>query len=561
MWEIVVALLCFLVCWILVNPLTRWRYQSIPGPLGWPVLGNLAEFSSKGLPDLCQDLDAKYGTVCKFWLGSQPWVVVSDPEIARRLSLRFNTRFGFDALNMFPHKELALQNMGLFQVSDMQLWRAARKAFDSSLLPPTSLAQYTQTMDSCVLRLVSKLKGVAASGQTVDMWRELGDMTLEVVGECAYGIDFHLVADGRQCSTQQQQLGVELVEACRTIFKQFSVSKASAYVPVQLLFPTLSPVVRLVANMFPDAGLQQALQARSLVGEVSRSLIAGWKAAHSSQSDQSPEGAPSNQARPPPTHAGSGAGPTHAGSGAGSPKTQAAASVCQRSFLSALLAGRREGLGGGAEGQSVRHLDDAEMVEQALTFLLAGYETTANTLAFVIYMLAVHPGAEARLVQEVDAFGRSRALDTSDLDQFPYVGAVVKETLRLHSPAGFTTRKALHRVQVQGKTIPRQAHIHTIHTSERFWPRASEFLPERFLPEGESTLGPKTASAHMPFGTGARMCPGYKFAQQEAKIALVRLFQSFTFTLAPGMPKVPRTVTGLTTGPADGVPVVVHRRT
>lgn len=45
------------------------------------------------------------------------------------------------------------------------------------------------------------------------------------------------------------------------------------------------------------------------------------------------------------------------------------------------------------------------------------YETTANTLAFVIYMLAVHPGAEARLVQEVDAFGRSRALDTSDLDQ------------------------------------------------------------------------------------------------------------------------------------------------
>lgn len=60
------------------------------------------------------------GAVCllQFWLGSQPWVVVSDPEIARRLSLRFNTRFGFDALNMFPHKELALQNMGLFQVSE-----------------------------------------------------------------------------------------------------------------------------------------------------------------------------------------------------------------------------------------------------------------------------------------------------------------------------------------------------------------------------------------------------------------------------------------------------------
>lgn len=53
---------------------------------------------------------------------------------------------------------------------------------------------------------------------------------------------------------------------------------------------------------------------------------------------------------------------------------------------------------------------------------------------------------------------------------------------------------------------------------------------------------------------------GYKFAQQEAKISLVRLFQNFTFTLAPGMPRSPRTVTGFTTGPADGVPVIVHRR-
>lgn len=63
--------------------------------------------------------------------------------------------------------------------------------------------------------------------------------------------------------------------------------------------------------------------------------------------------------------------------------------------------------------------------------------------------------------------------------------------------------------------------------------------------------------ASVPFPVALQ---GYKFANQEAKIVLVRLFQTFTFTLTPGMPKIPRTATGLTTGPADGVPVTVHSR-
>ncbi|MEW5314604.1 MAG: hypothetical protein WDW38_006087 [Sanguina aurantia] len=410
---------------------------------------------------------------------------------------------------------------------------------------PHSLAQYTPTMDRCVGRLVKKLKGFAASGQTVDMWAELGNMTLEVVGECAYGIDLHSVVDGRECSEQQAALGRELVMACRAVFRQGAVQEASAYVRLQMVLPkALSPAVRWLANTFPDAKQLEALRVRRHIREVSKTLIDGWRATHNTKDSVKATGSSDMPASD------------------GSPK-RTGLKISERSFLSTLLAGQGRA-DAALAGKEARGLDDVEIVQQAFIFIIAGYETTANTLAFAIYLLAVNPEAEARLVEEVDAFCQARAITTADLDKFPYADAVVKEALRLHAPVGSTIRLATEELQVLGKTIPKGAFLsfpaHTFHNSEHFWPRPTEFLPERFLPEGQATLGPTTPNAHMPFGMGARMCPGYKFAQQEAKISLVRLFQNFTFTLAPGLPRVPRTKTGLTTGPADGVPVVVHSR-
>ncbi|MEW5298011.1 MAG: hypothetical protein WDW38_003697 [Sanguina aurantia] len=566
--------------WAVLQPVKRWRYRNIPGPFGWPLVGNLYGIITKSIPVLVQELEAKHGPVFKFWFGGNIWVVLSDPDVARRLSLRFTQRPGFDYLNVLPHKELEINKLGLAATSDMALWRVARKAYDSSLLIPASLAQYTPTMDRCVLRLAKRLQQFAASGETVDMWRELGGMTLEVVGECAYGIDFHSVVDGRECSEEQQKLGQQLIEACRIVFQQGAIMEASRYVPAQLLFPVLGPLVRRVAAAFPDARYLKATQSRKLIRDVSESILADWKRSHALETSNA--GADSE------TTTGS-SSPSSAEDHGGAPpiKVSAQLSVSDRSFLNSMMLGRdqpppaaKDGFRGGeervsagkaaaargaGEGREARGpLDDAEVVAQALTFILAGYETTANTLAFVIYLLAANPGAEARLLQEVDAFGRSKAITTSDLEKFPYVDAVVKESLRLHSPAGSIARLSTEEVQALGKTIPTGSILmfptHSFQNSEQYWPRSTEFLPQRFLPEGQEKLGPSTVHATMPFGAGARMCPGYKFAQQEAKISLVRLYQNFTFRLAPGMPRTPKVKTGITTGPADGVPVVVHSR-
>lgn len=78
--------------------------------------------------------------------------------------------------------------------------------------------------------------------------------------------------------------------------------------------------------------------------------------------------------------------------------------------------------------------------------ILAGYETTANTLAYSIYLLSKHTAAQQQLLQEVDAFKQRPGYD--DLPSFPYAAAVINEALRLYPPATFLARTASQAVQV-----------------------------------------------------------------------------------------------------------------
>ena len=87
-----------------------------------------------------------------------------------------------------------------------------------------------------------------------------------------------------------------------------------------------------------------------------------------------------------------------------------------------------------------------QIAAQTNTMILAGYETTANTLAFSIYLLARNPDTQQRLLQEVDQFAGRPGYD--DLQHFPYSAAVINEALRLYPPATMLTRVATEDVQV-----------------------------------------------------------------------------------------------------------------
>lgn len=95
---------------------------------------------------------------------------------------------------------------------------------------------------------------------------------------------------------------------------------------------------------------------------------------------------------------------------------------------------------------------------QAFTSILAGYETTANAITFAIYCLATNPDKQTKMLEDIDAFGK-RKPQYADLEEgFPYVHAVVQETLRLYPPAPFTTREAV-QDQVLAGAQPICAHM------------------------------------------------------------------------------------------------------
>lgn len=204
-------------------------------------------------------------------------------------------------------------------------------------------------------------------------------------------------------------------------------------------------------------------------------------------------------------------------------------------------------------------LTDRQIAAQSNTMIAAGYETTAATLSFAVYLLARNPAAAAKLVEEIDEnCDGDGDISMPDLARFPYSEAVINETLRMMPAAVFVTREATVDATVGGIFIPKGTYIgipiYAMHYNERFFHEPATFRPERFLSPTEVA---RMQHAFVPFGMGPRMCIGLKLALEEARIALIRMYQRFTFHLDPTRNQVPLPVKiGITMSARDGVWVV-----
>lgn len=137
-------------------------------------------------------------------------------------------------------------------------------------------------------------------------------------------------------------------------------------------------------------------------------------------------------------------------------------------------------------------------------FLMAGYETTATSLTYATYELALNPDVQDKLCNEINAaIQPTGKLDYDILCRLPYLDAVISETLRMHSPAVKTTRitEQVHKIgnttvyPGQQVDIP----IHAIHHDEKYYTNPFKFDPERFMPHNRQNLVPYT---YLPFGGG-----------------------------------------------------------
>jgi cytochrome P450 len=214
---------------------------------------------------------------------------------------------------------------------------------------------------------------------------------------------------------------------------------------------------------------------------------------------------------------------------------------------------------GARDEESGAALSDREVFDELMTFVNAGHETTAVTLAWALYAIGRDPALRARLEAEVDAQLGADTPDLAALARLDLLGRTIREVLRLYPPGWAIPRQALGDDEIDGVRIPRGAlvmvPVYYLHRHAEFWSEPERFDPERWLPErGE----PRHAFAYLPFGLGGRRCVGEDFALLEIRAVLARTLQRFRVELDPEHPVVPKPL--LTMKPAHGVRIRIAAR-
>ena len=197
--------------------------------------------------------------------------------------------------------------------------------------------------------------------------------------------------------------------------------------------------------------------------------------------------------------------------------------------------------------------------DEALTFMLAGHETTANAMSWFWYLMSEHPEARDRMLAEVDDVLAGRRPTAGDLTRLPWTTACLQESQRYFSAVWMIGREAVeddvidaHHIR-KGTTV--LVPIHHIHHDERWWPDPEAFDPTRFLADAGKD---RPRSAYLPFGGGRRICIGQSFALMEMVLMAAIMSQRFTFDVQPDHP-VELEAT-LTLRPKRGVHVIARRR-
>ncbi|MFO1418003.1 MAG: cytochrome P450 [Methylotetracoccus sp.] len=190
--------------------------------------------------------------------------------------------------------------------------------------------------------------------------------------------------------------------------------------------------------------------------------------------------------------------------------------------------------------------DDGERtLDEIAVMLLAGHETTASTLSWLLWELARRPEqqdtAADALIPEVDDIDRAASGPDT-------VRAMIRETLRLYPPIAFFLRQAEQATTLRGKPVAAGDFVvvspWTLHRHRKLWTRPGEFIPERWL---APDAGPTARTSFMPFGMGPRTCPGAHFADVELREILRPILRRCRLSPAGG--RAPRPLGSLTSRP------------
>uniref|UniRef100_A0A8C9YKX8 Thromboxane-A synthase n=1 Tax=Sander lucioperca TaxID=283035 RepID=A0A8C9YKX8_SANLU len=529
------TLLCALSSRYSIYPFSVLSRCGIKHPKPIPFLGNLLMFR-QGFFNPLSDLIKTHGRVCGYYLGRRPVVVIADPDMLRqvmvrdfssfpnRMTIRFATKPMTDCLLMLRNER----------------WKRVR----SILTPSFSSAKMKEVRYECMVPLIntatnalmSNLNVSAESGQAFDIHRCFGCFTMDVIASVAFGTQVDSQNNPDDPFVRHAQM-----------FFSFSFFR-----PIMLFFLAfpfvMAPLARLIPNKRRDQmnqffihSIQRIIKQREEQPpeQRRRDFLQLMLDARTSKECVSLEDFDTAK---------------HAGElDPRNQQTQASASDPDDRLHPEEPPSRRP---------QKKMMTEDEVVGQAFVFLLAGYETSSNTLAFTCYLLAIHPECQCKVQEEVDDFfTRHESPDYTNVQELKYLDMVISETLRLYPPGFRFARDIDQDCVLNGQLLPKGATLEIpagfLHHDPEHWPEPESFIPERFTPEAKGNRHP---FVYLPFGAGPRNCVGMRLAQLEIKMALVRLFRRFSI-VACSETKVPLELKSSSTlGPKNGIFVKIRRR-
>ncbi|GKU22337.1 unnamed protein product [Fusarium langsethiae] len=203
----------------------------------------------------------------------------------------------------------------------------------------------------------------------------------------------------------------------------------------------------------------------------------------------------------------------------------------RRDLLTAMLEG--------VDSKTGKKMTDESIMDNLITFLIAGHETTSGLLSFAFYQLLKHPEAYQKVQQEVDGVVGKGQIKVDHLSKLPYLSGVLRETLRVNATIPHFAVEPFEDTVLAGKypvkggetifNLLAKSHL----DPTVFGEDANEFKPERMMDENFNRITNEFPNCWKPFGNGMRACIGRPFAWQEALLVMAILLQNFNFVLDP----------------------------
>ena len=458
-------------------PMQLRDIADLPGPRGWPLVGIALKIDRDRIHLDIEAWGREFGPLFRLKLGLRTMLVVSDHRVLNTV-----LRDRPEGFQRAPLLEKIGREMGflpgLFS-SNGDSWRRQRRMVTAGLAP-----SHVKSYFPSLLRVTQRLRGrwqrATQAGHTIELQPDLMRFTVDAIAGLAFGAEINTLES--DADVIQKHLDQIFPAQFKRLFSLFPLWR-------YIRLPADRRLERSVAAVnVAITGFIQAARARLASDPTRRTQPPNLLEAMIVAAEDDDAGAPA--------------------SGAASTNSNTA-----------------------------KRITDEEVAGNVLTMLLAGEDTTANTLAWLIYLLHRTPQTLQRAAQEVRALGvDSSAFTLQAMASLVYLEACAHEAMRLKPVAPFQIIEAVNDTVVAGVRVPRGTRVWCLMRGDSVnaahFPNPDRFEPQRWLPAtaaGEQAASNPSAlhRISMPFGAGPRVCPGRYLALLEIKMAMAMLLTHF----------------------------------